>query len=76
VGIVQIPSGLNSEWHVIRPELRNLESSPLPVFAECIGDLSLFEIKGCVEVGLARSERVGSLESLYGIHSAPHAQLA
>ena len=31
-----------------------------PVVAECIGDLSLFEINGCVEVGLARSERVGS----------------
>jgi hypothetical protein len=30
-----------------------------PVFAECIGDLSLFEIEGCVEVGLARSERGG-----------------
>jgi hypothetical protein len=27
---------------------------------ECLGDLSLFEIKGCVEVGLARSEPVGS----------------
>jgi hypothetical protein len=49
-----------SVLRVIRPELRNLESSPPPVFAECIGDLSLFEIKGCVEVGLARSERVGS----------------
>ena len=25
---------------VIRPELRNLENSPLAVFAECIGDVS------------------------------------
>ena len=49
-----------SELRVIRPELRNLKVLHPPVFAECIGDLSLFEIKGCVEVGLARSEPVGS----------------
>jgi hypothetical protein len=52
-GLDHCPSGAssaqNSETWKVLP----------PVFAECIGDLSLFEIKGCVEVGLARSERGG-----------------
>jgi hypothetical protein len=45
-------------WRPTR--LAKLPASSLWRFVdECIGDLSLLEIKGCVEVGLARSERVG-----------------
>jgi hypothetical protein len=46
VGLGRCPvefRGVRCGLPVNRPELRNLESSPPPVFAECVGDYALIE---------------------------------